>query len=166
MSLGIRSEDEANKMRPTKRKREWQIMQEMMVATVRKSCDRNLLEPRISKAIGTSSLIKVRSHSLKNEPKKTYKFTSRLIINGKLYKVTICNTPSCTCSDDKKNGAGVFCRHILWHWFVCQKLKQAILFQINEFSVTIRINMVAFAPKKYLKNPDKTKINLDAGLLT
>ncbi len=68
---------------------------------VRKSCDRNLLEPRISKTIATSSLMKVRWHRLENELKRTCKITSRLIINCKLYDVTISNTPSCTCSDYK-----------------------------------------------------------------
>ena len=35
--------------------------------------------------------------------------------NGrKTYDVVICNTPSCTCPDFKKNGSKVHCKHILF----------------------------------------------------
>ena len=81
--------------------------------TVRKSCDRNLLDTRISKALDTSSLMKVRSYRLDNELKRAYKITSSQI-GRKFYDVTICNTPSCTCPDYKKNGTRVFCKHILF----------------------------------------------------
>ena len=81
--------------------------------TVRKSCDRNLLDTRISKALDTSSLMKVRSYRLDNELKRAYKITSSQI-GQQFYDVTICNTPSCTCPDYKKNGTRVFCKHILF----------------------------------------------------
>ena len=81
--------------------------------TVRKSCDRNLLDTRISKALGTSSLMKTRSYRLDNELQRTYKIASSQI-GRKFYDVTICNTPSCTCPDYKKNGTRVFCKHILF----------------------------------------------------
>lgn len=81
--------------------------------TSRKASDKNLLGARISKAMNTSSLMKVRSHKIDNELKRSYKIMSSKV-SRKFYDVVICRTASCTCPDFKKNGTRVFCKHILF----------------------------------------------------
>ena len=72
-----------------------------------------MFEKRMQTANIASSIMKIRKHTIVSKLKRTYKVASST--NGtKNYDVAICNIPSCTCADFKKNGKVVFCKHIVF----------------------------------------------------
>ena len=72
-----------------------------------------MFEKRMQTANIASSIMKIRKHTIVSKSKRTYKVASST--NGtKNYDVAICNIPSCTCADFKKNGKVVFCKHIVF----------------------------------------------------
>lgn len=101
----------------------------------KKRTDNNgkMFEKRKQNADEDAKSLKVRKVSAVNATKRMYTIASSS--SGKTnYVVVICNTPSCTCPDNQRNGKKVFCKHIIF-----------VLNSVMEANESVFINGVSIA---------------------
>ena len=78
--------------------------------------------------------------------------------NKTLYKVDICNTPTCTCPDFQKNGKFVYCKHILFVMIFALRVEHEDKLNARHISdKDVKSLLVDNVDKRYIKGDEPVK---------